>query len=192
MFRLAKPSFEECDRLLALATRQALSYPEMGATRTGELPGGYRHDRNSLTLGPVSLFESAAEQLLQWRAQKGAGSEVIPDDRIASEGSNYLVLIKLGFVWTIAPVRIIYLVDQPDLKGFGYGTLPGHPETGEECFVIERRDDQTQFHITAFSKPSERLVRLGQPIARAVQSHTTRRYLQALKPEAQPGPASRS
>ena len=183
MFRLNKPSPEDCDRLLALADRQDLTYPDVGATQTGELPGGYRHDRRTLRLGPASSFESAAEQLLQWKAQLGAGAQVVPGDPVTGEGSNRLVLIKLGLVWAIAPVRIVYLVDEPDRKGFGYGTLPGHPEIGEESFVIERRDDGTQFLITAFSKPSQWLVRLGQPIARAVQVHTTGRYLEALKPE---------
>lgn len=183
MFRLSKPSPEDCDRLLALAARQDLSYPEVGATRTGERPSGYRHDSRSLSLGPASLFESAAEQVLKWKAQFGAGAQVVPGDPVSGEGSNHLVLMKLALVWVIAPVRIVYLVDEPDRKGFGYGTLPGHPEIGEESFVIERRDDQTQFLITAFSKPSGWLVRLGQPIARAVQVHTTGRYLEALKPE---------
>jgi len=31
--------------------------------------------------------------------------------------------------------------------------LPGHPERGEEAFVVERRTDGTFFSITAFSRP---------------------------------------
>ena len=45
MFRLAKPSLEDCSGLPALAARQDLTYPETGATRTGGLPRGYGHDR---------------------------------------------------------------------------------------------------------------------------------------------------
>jgi hypothetical protein len=35
--------------------------------------------------------------------------------------------------------------------GLAYGTLPGHPERGEESFVIELLDDgQVRVHIVAF------------------------------------------
>jgi uncharacterized protein (UPF0548 family) len=38
-----------------------------------------------------------------------------------------------------APCRIVYVIDEPDRRGFAYGTLPGHPERGEEAFIISRR-----------------------------------------------------
>jgi uncharacterized protein (UPF0548 family) len=109
---------------------------------------------------------------------------VIPGDQEAAIGATYLIVIKLALVWAIAPVRIVYLIDEADRKGFAYGTLPGHPERGEESFVLERQGAQTVIQITAFSSPAEFLVRLGQPLARVIQTATTRRYLKALKPRA--------
>lgn len=78
--------------------------------------------------------------------------------------------------------RIVYVVDEPGAFGFAYGTLPAHPEQGEEAFVV-RRDagGAVTFAITAFSRPRHPLARIGGPVSRQVQVATTRRYLRALK-----------
>lgn len=39
------------------------------------------------------------------------------------------------------PCRVVYLIDDPDLVGFAYDTLPGHPEAGEEHFALRRHAD---------------------------------------------------
>ena len=44
------------------------------------------------------------------------------------------VIVHLGPVR--APCRVVYVVDEPDRRGFAYGTLPGHAESGEERFVV--------------------------------------------------------
>ncbi len=60
--------------------------------------------------------------------------------------------------------------------------LQGHPERGEEAFVIERRDDDTvAFTLTAFSRPAWWIVRATGPIARAVQGLVTNRYVRSLQ-----------
>jgi uncharacterized protein (UPF0548 family) len=38
-----------------------------------------------------------------------------------------------------------------------------------------------RFEITAFSRPHDRLTRLGGPLARRVQQRTTRRYLEGMR-----------
>jgi hypothetical protein len=54
-----------------------------------------------------------------------------------------------------APCRVVYVIDEPRRRGFAYGTLPGHPESGEEAFVLEQRDDGTiASNIIAFSRPA--------------------------------------
>ena len=40
------------------------------------------------------------------------------------------VIVHLGPVR--APCRVVYVVDEPDRRGFAYGTLPGHPEIDGE------------------------------------------------------------
>jgi uncharacterized protein (UPF0548 family) len=38
---------------------------------------------------------------------------------------------------------VVWTVDEPNRIGFGYGTLQGHPESGEESFVVSREDDDS-------------------------------------------------
>ncbi len=60
-----------------------------------------------------------------------------------------------GPVRITAPCRVVYTVNEPDRQGFACGTLPGHPECGEEAFLVERDDDgAVTFAITAFSRPA--------------------------------------
>jgi uncharacterized protein (UPF0548 family) len=79
------------------------------------------------------------------------------------------------------PARVVYVVDEPGRRGFAYGTLPGHPERGEEAFVVERMaDGSVWLVIRAFSRPAGPLIWLGYPIARLLQSVYTARYRRAL------------
>ncbi len=65
-------------------------------------------------------------------------------------------------------------------NGFAYGTLPGHPEIGEERFWVQRLpDDSVVAHIVAFSRPGRWFTRIGGPIGRIAQSRITERYLDA-------------
>jgi uncharacterized protein (UPF0548 family) len=76
----------------------------------------------------------------------------------------------------------VYAVDQPRRQGFAYGTLPGHPESGEEAFIIEHLDDETvSFTITAFSRPSTAIARIAGPGGRLIQGWITTRYLRSLR-----------
>ncbi len=79
------------------------------------------------------------------------------------------------------PVRVVYVIDEPDRKGFAYGTLPGHPERGEEAFVVERRsDDSVWLVIRAFSRPSNAFFWAAYPALRIMQAIFTARYERAL------------
>ncbi len=60
-------------------------------------------------------------------------------------------------------------MDEPDRAGFGYGTLPGHPEVGEEAFLVTRAGDGVWFEVTAFSRPARWYIHAAGPAARAVQ-----------------------
>lgn len=95
--------------------------------------------------------------------------------------SAWLVLPVVGRFGVRSPVRVVYVVDEPLCKGFAYGTLPGHPEDGEESFVVDQRDDGSVWlTIRAFSRPSSRRWWLLYPVLRVMQEIYTRRYLRAL------------
>ena len=104
-----------------------------------------------------------------------------PSAPAVDEGVVAVLRIGLGPAALRAPVRVTYVVDEPDRRGYAYGTLVGHPEQGEEAFVVERDETGAVFlAITAFSRPATLLARAGGPVARLVQRRVTQRYLRAL------------
>lgn len=80
-----------------------------------------------------------------------------------------------------APVRVVSVIDEPDRKGFAYGTLEGHPVSGEESWVVERTPDGSVWlQIRSFSRPSNWKWRLVGPLLRRQQRRMTQAYLRAL------------
>jgi uncharacterized protein (UPF0548 family) len=155
-----------------------LTYSEVGAT-AGPLPGGYHHVRKSAVIGRGrKRFEEAAAEGLRWGMLRGAGLRVEATTEVAEVGVE--VLVHLGPV--VAPCRVIYVVDEPNRRGFAYGTLPGHAESGEELFMV-RYDPATEeviAEVSAFSRHATWWSRLGSPITSLMQQLITRRYLRAL------------
>ncbi|MDN4615229.1 DUF1990 domain-containing protein [Leifsonia sp. F6_8S_P_1B] len=98
-------------------------------------------------------------------------------------GMTALLKIPFGPFKVGAPVRVVYVIDEPERKGFAYGTLHGHPESGEEAFLVELRSDGTVwFVLRAFSRPSNAFYRLVAPILSLVQRSYTKKYLRSLLP----------
>jgi uncharacterized protein (UPF0548 family) len=162
--------------------RQAdLTYVEQGATQ-GDLPANYHHIRRQATLGKgPSRFADAASLLLRWDMHRRAGIRVQPSQSPVAEGAVAIQRLGIGIAAIQAPVRVVYVVDEPHRKGFAYGTLQGHPESGEESFVVELDDaDAVTFTITAFSRPSWWITKVAAPVARDIQNWVTNRYLRSL------------
>jgi uncharacterized protein (UPF0548 family) len=96
-------------------------------------------------------------------------------------GDTANLLIPFGPFRIGSPVRVVYVVDEPARKGFAYGTLPGHPESGEEAWMLSRSDDGSVWMtIRAFSRPSSKRWWIVYPILRIMQEVFTRRYERAL------------
>lgn len=169
----------EVDRLRATA----LTYDDVGATRSTN-PVGWDRLERSTTLGTGrACFEAAARLLLTWQVQRRAGIRVAASSPRVHAEAVAVLRLGIGPVGINAPVRVVYVVDEADRQGFAYGTLAGHPETGEELFLVERAtDDTVAGSIRAFSRPASRLARLLPPATRAVQHRMARRYLTALRP----------
>jgi uncharacterized protein (UPF0548 family) len=129
-----------------------------------------------------SVWNRGIDGLHLWVAHTGAGAMVFPLGAALAEGETVLVVLRTGPFFVVAPCRIVYVLDEPTRFGFGYGTLPGHPESGEESFVIDRdARGGVRFVVTAISRPAALLARLGAPVARRVQSRVTSRYLESLR-----------
>ncbi len=69
-----------------------------------------------------------------------------------------------------------------DERGYAYGTLPGHPESGEECFTVRLTEGgDVVVAIRVFSRLATPAARAVPPVARLVQGLATRRYLSSLR-----------
>jgi uncharacterized protein (UPF0548 family) len=178
-----RPSHERLAAILDESSAAAPSYLAVGATRTGERPRGFRYDEYAVDLGKgVGVWEQAIEGLRRWAAHTGAGAQVFPVDARLAQGETLLVVLRAGPMHVVAPCRVIYVIDEPRRFGFGYGTLPGHPEQGEEAFLVEAdAGGDATFKVTALSRPAETLAKLGAPAARLIQRRVTNRYLAALR-----------
>ena len=173
--RLMSP--EEQTRL----SGQPLTYAPVGATRDGPLPAGFFHLRrvSELGRGPDGdgLFDRAVGRLSTWRMHADAGLRVTAPGGPLRLGT--VVRCMLGPLRI--PCRVVWVLDEPDAWGFGYGTLPGHPETGEEAFVIRRAGGVVTFGVTAYSRPGTLATRLAGPVARGGQALAVSRYARALR-----------
>ena len=152
----------------------------VGATAAGQLPAGYGHLHTERQIGTgQQRFEQAADAVMRWGMQRGAGLRVQASSDVA-EVSTIVVVRMMGLLR--APCRVVYVIDEPDLRGFAYGTLPGHPESGEERFVV-RRDPTTSAvfaEVSAFSRPATWWSKAGGPLVRMAQRVIARRYLRAV------------
>lgn len=164
-------------------TLEDLTYPEVGRSLSADLPPGYRHVRRSEVLGTGrQLFDDAAEALLTWGMHRRAGLTVDSASGRATVGSEVVLGWGVGALRLRVPCRVVLTVDEPSARGFAYGTLPGHPESGEELFVVRREDDEVvRLDVVAFTRPARWYTRLGAPVASRVQRHVTGRYLAALR-----------
>lgn len=162
------------------------TYEEVGATRDpNEHPGDAVTLVERAELGDESVFERAAAFVLGFGMQRSAGFEVISDHPVAREGADVTLRARFGPVRIVAPTRVVYVIDEPDRRGFAYGTLPGHPESGEEVFLIERSGGSTRVEVRAFSRPGRWFTRLGAPVSRRVQRRATRQYVDSVRRVAQ-------
>lgn len=166
---------------------QELTYAERGATSGARLPAGYHHLRLATSIGyGLGQFEAASAALLGWQMHDRAGLHPQVSDLQVRTGTVAVLRLQLGPVRFRVPVRVGAVIDEPTRKGFVYGTLPGHPERGEESFLVELETDGTvRFTIVAFSRAGRWFTRLGGPVARAAQLLMTERYVSALHTLAQ-------
>ncbi|MBK6811923.1 MAG: DUF1990 domain-containing protein [Sandaracinaceae bacterium] len=77
--------------------------------------------------------------------------------------------------------RVIYVAREPSSFAFGFGTLPGHAESGEESFRVTLDDDVVRYDVQAFSRPHGVLSRLGAPVARSYQLRFQRETLEWMR-----------
>jgi len=170
-------------RLVEVLQNAQPTYGDLGATIAGDRPDGFHHDRYETDLGHGrEIFERAVEGLKAWESHHLPGVRVFPEGQEIRTGATVVVTLGTSVLALAAPCRIVSVIDDEIHWGFAYGTLPGHPERGEEAFVVSiASDEKVRFEVMAFSRPDDALVRLSGPIGRAIQKGGTNGYLRALR-----------
>ncbi|MFD8147199.1 DUF1990 family protein [Streptomyces sp. NPDC059708] len=150
--------------------RRVLSYPEHGATRRRPLPDGYHHLHHRTRIGHGrEVFEAAGAAVGDFRMHRATGVSVRADGP-AVPGARVEIGLGVGPLRIDVPCEVVWTPDAPALAGFAYGTLTGHPESGEESFLVELAPDGTVwFEVTAFSRPAAWYTRLAGPLVPVLQ-----------------------
>ncbi|MER5602277.1 DUF1990 domain-containing protein [Streptomyces sp. NPDC002265] len=154
----------------------SFTYADVGATRehAGFCPPGFHplHIRTRLGEGEA-LFRRAAEAVLTWEMHRALGVGVTTKADRAEPGADVTITLA-GLIK--APCRVVWTVEEHRRAGWAYGTLPGHPECGEESFVVHRTGDGTVwFTVSAFSRPAKWYARAGGAATRTLQHAYARR-----------------
>lgn len=159
-----------------------------GTVLTDEVPAGSAALRRSVDVGAAGDLERLGAAVLDWAVQRRSGVAVrgadgrdAPPVEEGQEARVVIPLLRAGAVRleVAAPVQVVRVLDGPDAVGFAYGTLPHHPEVGEESFVVVRAGDRVRFELRALSRPAFPYSLLP-PVGRAFQRRFTARYLRAL------------
>jgi len=158
-----------------------VTYSEVGAT-AGRLPDGFHHERAERVIGRGrTAYERACDDLFRGEVQRRAGAETWMSETPLRVGTRMRMRIGVGPLRFVAPCVVVWAERTAESAGFAYGTLPGHPERGEERFAILLADtDDVVFRITAFSAPGRWFTRWGRPVGQWMQARMTRRYLATL------------
>lgn len=152
------------------------TYKEVGATRDGGVPGppGFHplHERTRIGEG-ADVFRRASEALMTWELHRKMGVGIKASADRAAPGVD--VTVSLAGVIK-GPCRIVWTVEESRRTGWGYGTLDGHPECGEEAFWVNRTGDGTVWlTVTAFSRPAKWYAKAAGPAVRGFQLAYARR-----------------
>lgn len=180
---VAPATEDSLERIRRTAESGELTYEEVGATLRGEMPAGYDHVKVSGVVGRgADTFARARTGLSQWRTHQMRGVRVRPRGAPVAVGTTVVTALGVRAVAVAAPCRVVTVVDDPQRFGFAYGTLPGHPERGEESFVATLDPDGTvRLHVRAFSRSAGRLGRVVGPATHAASGVMAHAYVRSLR-----------
>jgi uncharacterized protein (UPF0548 family) len=170
--------------------QRALNYSVVGGTAPAAErwlpPDGWRAYEHTVRLGSgTDLWNVASSAVLSWGIKTRSGFTVDPHleaGRSARQGERYWLVARIGPVRVREPVEIVATIATQHRAALAYGTLEGHPVSGEEAFIV-RRDDSGNVSLTLRS-----LTRAGRgpwrvlfPVILIAQRIYRRRYLRALR-----------
>lgn len=172
----------------ALAAR-SLTYGPAGVTRPEDTvwsaPAGRRAYERTVDVGTGDeCWAGARTALLSWTVKTRSGFAVEPgsgSDPGVRHGADYWLVASVGPLRIREPARVVAVVDRPDRCGFAYGTLEGHPVSGEEAFVLHRDDGGlVRLTLRSVTAPGAGRWRAAFPAVLVAQRWYRGRYARAL------------
>lgn len=158
------------------------------------LTGGvYRGAGMAARVVPASGGQDAAHYLPVSYDEHGRPVEAaaleVPDDEFSAEGQRYLrpgdtIVIGpalRGHLLFPLPGRVVLREQSENRVLYATGTLPGHPFSGEESFILDRMPDGAVWlTVRSFAKPANVGWVFASPALLLVRRAIAKRFLRAL------------
>lgn len=167
------------DTLVGQLQRCAPTYDHVGSTISAPADPAVSRYESRLTVGTgQQAFSAARTALRTWRPQRALGAVVLPADVEPDLGATVILRFGLGPARLTVPTRVVVSLDEPNRYGYAYGTLPGHPERGEELFLLEQSATTGEVVLTirVDAQAAHQLQAFG-PVIRRLQRVALRRYV---------------
>jgi len=97
------------------------------------------------------VWARAARDVLRWRVKTASGFTVDSTGPVA-RGERVIVTAHLFGMGILEPVEIVAVVEEADRVGFAYRTMPGHPVSGEEAFILHRQGEDVRLTIRSLTR----------------------------------------
>ena len=144
-------------------------------------PGYRRWERSTLLGGGDAVWDWASAEVLRWGVKTRSGFAVTPLERVRAGQRPTIVARAFGLAIR-EPVEVVEVVETPQRVGFAYRTLPGHPVSGEEAFIVHRHAGTVTLTVRSLTRASATpRWRAIHPALLVAQAVARRRYLRALR-----------
>lgn len=161
----------------------------VGLTRTHpadavwrDRPHGFRRWEKAAALGTgAELWDWATTEVLRWGVKTRSGFSVTPTATVTIGARPVIIAHPFGLSIR-EPVEVLDVVNTSERVGFAYRTLPGHPVSGEEAFIVHCNGDVVFLTIRSLTRPAPRTHwKLLYPVLLVAQAVARRRYIRALR-----------
>jgi uncharacterized protein (UPF0548 family) len=164
-------------------TLAVTTYEPTGATLDAlnddaALPAGFRHLLYRVRIGyGQPVLQAAGEAIMSWELHRKAGVRPRPSAPRAAPGVTVVSSVPIP-----APCVVVWVLERPDRVGFGYGTMEGHPFSGEESFTAwTDAAGDVWFSVIAFSRPVRWFTKMAGPVAPLFQRAYARHLARVLR-----------
>jgi uncharacterized protein (UPF0548 family) len=134
----------------------------------------------------ADVWLSASAAVLTWAVKTRSGFTIQPETPTSPPhvvaGQKYWLTAHIGPLRIREPAFVVEVVNRADRCGFAYGTLEGHPVSGEEAFVVHRDENGVvRLTLRSIVRPPTGIWRPLFPVALIAQHRYRARYRRALQ-----------